>query len=201
MNPSSPAPSDPIDVVRPGGRETSCSWWTIRPWTAIWRGAIVQKMGGWHSIFAGNGVEALAVLEKQTPDVVLTDMLMPEMDGLQLVQAIRSKFPLVPVILMTAHGSEDIAIPGLAKRRRQFTSPRKVLPATWPRPSNRSSPPPGAGSRKKRLLARLESFETRFTLDNDTSLIPSLVGHLEDDINRPQALRSGRAGAARRRTP
>ena len=64
-------------------------------------GAIVLKMGGWHAIFAGNGIEALAILDKQPPDVVLTDMLMPEMDGLQLVQAIRGKYPLVPVILMT----------------------------------------------------------------------------------------------------
>src|SRR5262245_9048764 len=68
-------------------------------------GAIVQKMGGWQPLFAANGAEALAMLEAQRPDVVLTDMLMPEMDGLQLVQAIRAKYPLVPVILMTAHGS------------------------------------------------------------------------------------------------
>ena len=73
-------------------------------------GAIVQKMAGWSATFAGNGIEALASLEKQKPDIVLTDMLMPEMDGLQLVQAIRSKYPLVPVILMTAHGSEDIGV-------------------------------------------------------------------------------------------
>jgi CheY-like chemotaxis protein len=80
-------------------------------------GAIVQKMGGWLASFAGNGAEALVSLEKQRPDVVLTDMLMPEMDGLQLVQAIRSKYPLVPVILMTAHGSEDIAIQAAVARQ------------------------------------------------------------------------------------
>src|SRR4051812_8454158 len=69
-------------------------------------GAIVQKQEGWKASFAGNGVEALASLKSQQPDLVLTDMLMPEMDGLELVQAIRSQYPLLPVILMTAHGSE-----------------------------------------------------------------------------------------------
>src|SRR4051812_38910940 len=78
-------------------------------------GAIIQKMEGWHADFAGNGVEALAMLEQKKADVVLTDMLMPEMDGLQLVQAVRTKYPLIPVILMTAHGSEDIAIQALQK--------------------------------------------------------------------------------------
>src|SRR3954465_11873932 len=67
-------------------------------------GAIVQKMEGWRPMFASGGPEALEMLASDPPDVVLTDMLMPEMDGLQLVQAIRSKYPMVPVILMTAHG-------------------------------------------------------------------------------------------------
>src|SRR5262249_50601123 len=78
-------------------------------------GAIVQKMGNWRPAFATNGVEALEAMSTSRPDVVLTDMLMPEMDGLQLVQAIRSKYPLIPVILMTAHGSEDVAIQALQK--------------------------------------------------------------------------------------
>ena len=42
-------------------------------------------------------------------------MLMPQMDGLELVEAVRAKYPLTPVILMTAHGSEDLAIRALKK--------------------------------------------------------------------------------------
>ena len=44
------------------------------------------------------------------PAVVLTDLQMPGLDGLALVQEIREKYPRLPVILMTAHGSEDVAI-------------------------------------------------------------------------------------------
>src|SRR6185437_1261094 len=62
-------------------------------------GAIVQKIDGWRTLFAADGKEALESLQRQMPDVVLTDMLMPEMDGLELVRAIRSQHPLVPVIL------------------------------------------------------------------------------------------------------
>src|SRR5437899_9445028 len=59
---------------------------------------------------ATNGKEALEQLGRELPDIVITDMQMPEMDGLELVQEIRSKFPAVPVILMTAHGSEELAV-------------------------------------------------------------------------------------------
>src|SRR5439155_15236894 len=57
--------------------------------------------------------EALDLLKKERPEAVLTDMQMPDMDGLALVQEIRVKYPLTPVILMTAHGSEDVAVKAL----------------------------------------------------------------------------------------
>ncbi len=146
-------------------------------------GSIVQKMGGWHSVFAGNGIEALASLEMKLPDVVLTDMLMPEMDGLQLVQAIRSKYPSVPVILMTAHGSEDIAIQALQKGAASYV-PKKSLARDLAETLEQVLAASKTKQQEKRLLSRLDSFETRFTLDNDTGLIPSLVGHLEEDVSR-----------------
>jgi len=44
---------------------------------------------GWEVTQAENGPEALAAIARQLPDVVLTDLHMPEMDGLQLVRAVR----------------------------------------------------------------------------------------------------------------
>jgi CheY-like chemotaxis protein/anti-sigma regulatory factor (Ser/Thr protein kinase) len=146
-------------------------------------GAIVQKMSGWQATFAGNGVEALSSLEKQRPDIVVTDMLMPEMDGLQLVQAIRSKYPLIPVILMTAHGSEDIAIQALQKGAASYV-PKKSLARDLADTLEQIVSATKTKQQEVRLLSRMEVFETRFALDNDTSLIPALVGHLEEDITR-----------------
>src|SRR5262245_57069214 len=62
---------------------------------------------------AGNGAEALAAIGESTPDVIVTDLQMPEMDGLALVTAVRIHFPQVPVILITAHGSEELAVRAL----------------------------------------------------------------------------------------
>src|SRR6185312_4475799 len=44
--------------------------------------AIVKKLDGWKAVFASNGIEALESIGQQQPDLVLTDLLMPEMDGL-----------------------------------------------------------------------------------------------------------------------
>src|SRR5262245_65676672 len=68
--------------------------------------SLIENLGGWSVLSAENGAEALATLERQRPDLVLTDLLMPGMDGLELVQAIRTNHPLVPVILMTGRSEE-----------------------------------------------------------------------------------------------
>src|SRR5262249_37456694 len=88
--------------------------------------SLLQNLGGWSVLTANNGAEALGVLQTQTPDLVLTDLLMPEMDGLELVQAVRTSHPLVPVILMTGHGSEDIAIKALKAGAASYV-PKKSL--------------------------------------------------------------------------
>lgn len=62
---------------------------------------------------AHSGSDALATLGQWLPDIVVTDLQMPEMDGLQLVTAIRIHYPSVPVVLITAHGSEELAVRAL----------------------------------------------------------------------------------------
>ncbi len=60
------------------------------------------------AILARSGEEALALLEGA--DAVVTDYAMPQMDGVQLLQAIHQRDESLPVILLTAHGSERIAV-------------------------------------------------------------------------------------------
>jgi CheY-like chemotaxis protein len=146
-------------------------------------GAIVQKIGGWQSSFASNGNEALQMLEKHQPDLVLTDMLMPEMDGLQLVTAIRAKYPLIPVIVMTAHGSEEIAIQALNNGAASYV-PKKTLARNLPETLDQVLAVSKNKVQVQRIMGFMEAHETRFILPNDTTLIPALVAHLEEDITR-----------------
>jgi PAS domain S-box-containing protein len=57
---------------------------------------------GCHVATAGDGVEALAILEKDDLDVVISDVVMPNMDGYELFMAVRERFPNLPVLMMTA---------------------------------------------------------------------------------------------------
>ena len=59
---------------------------------------------------AGSGAEAVQAAAKLEPPVVLLDLQLPDMDGLQVLQAIREKSPGSEVIMLTGHGSFDTAI-------------------------------------------------------------------------------------------
>src|SRR5580693_9137489 len=56
------------------------------------------------------GATGLAAFEARGADVVLTDLAMPEMDGMQVLERMRAADPSVPVLMLTAHGSERVAV-------------------------------------------------------------------------------------------
>jgi CheY-like chemotaxis protein len=145
-------------------------------------GGLVEK-AGLSVLYAGNGREGLEVVERDAPDLVLTDLLMPEMDGLELVNQIREQFPLVPVILMTAFGSEEIAIQALKKGAASYVPKRNLshdLADTLERVLSVSK----TGRDQQRLLECLTHTESHFLLENDPSLIPPLLGHLQENLTR-----------------
>ena len=67
---------------------------------------------GFRVITAAGGEEALQAATEQQPDIALLDIVMPEMDGLELMRRLRERGPL-PVILLTAKGSETDKVRGL----------------------------------------------------------------------------------------
>jgi DNA-binding NtrC family response regulator len=67
-------------------------------------------LDGFRTQEAGNGVEALKALEEGGIDLVILDVQMPEMDGLQLLAAMRERRLSVPAIVLTAHGSIERAV-------------------------------------------------------------------------------------------
>jgi DNA-binding response OmpR family regulator len=62
---------------------------------------------GFHTISALDGEEALNILESNMPDLTICDVMMPRMDGYQLTQDLRSAYPEMPVLIVTAKDSID----------------------------------------------------------------------------------------------
>ena len=75
---------------------------------------------GYETLSAGGGAEALSIIEGSDVDLVLTDMKMPGMDGIELLEKIKSGNPDLPVIMMTAHGTVDKAVEAMQKGAYSF---------------------------------------------------------------------------------
>jgi len=71
---------------------------------------------GWEISVAESGAKALNVLNSKKIDLVLTDLKMPEMDGMDLTLRVREEFPDIPVMVMTGYPSVDSAIAALRAR-------------------------------------------------------------------------------------
>jgi DNA-binding NtrC family response regulator len=71
---------------------------------------IVLRKEGYQVTTVNNGRDALEKVKAETPDVVITDIKMPGMDGIQVLQGIKKLDPAIPVVIMTAYASQQSAI-------------------------------------------------------------------------------------------
>lgn len=71
---------------------------------------------GWEISIAENGQKAYEILSQKKVDIVLTDLKMPEMDGLTLTGLVMEEYPDIPVVIMTGFPSVDSAVSALRKK-------------------------------------------------------------------------------------
>ncbi len=72
--------------------------------------SIRLEAAGYVVVTAGSGAQALAQIAADRPQLVITDMRMPGMDGNALFNAVRANYPTLPVIILTAHGTIPEAV-------------------------------------------------------------------------------------------
>ena len=77
--------------------------------------AAMLKKEGYDVTSAADGREALSILKANKMDVVVTDLKMPNLDGMGLLNCITEQYPEVPVIMITAHGTVATAVEALKK--------------------------------------------------------------------------------------
>ncbi len=148
-------------------------------------GGLLRKRPDLTPAFASNGREALAAIAERPPDLVLTDLQMPEMDGLALVETVRRSLPGLPVILMTAHGSEEIAVQALRKGAASYVAKRN-LAAELVETVLSVLEIARADLSQKHILACLTQTESHYELGNEIGAIAPLIGQLEANLNRMQ---------------
>ncbi len=136
---------------------------------------------GFNVVTVENGKVALEQLLKSKPDVVLTDMQMPEMDGLALVERMTIEYPTIPVIVMTAFGSETTAVTALQRGAASYvpkqdlnkdlvSTVKNVLSVTRMRRETRT------------MLDSMRRIEAEYVLNNTLEGLDSLISYLKEQL-------------------
>lgn len=131
---------------------------------------------------AAQGADALEQMQRVVPDLVVTDLFMPVMDGLELVTEITKHYPLVPVILITSKGNEETAVQALQHGAASYV-PKRLL-SRYLAATVRSLLTAAKERRSRaRLLGSMTASECVFSLENDSEMIPSLVGYFQESMS------------------
>lgn len=144
-------------------------------------GGLLQKTGEFELVYAEHGKVALERMELDIPDLVLTDLHMPEMNGLELVEAIKSEYPLIPVVLMTAAGSEELAVEALRLGAASYVTKRRLgedLVSALQQVLEAATHDRG----QTRLMTRVVRSENEYVLPSDIPLIHALVRQIRETM-------------------
>lgn len=143
--------------------------------------AALLEAAGHATRSASSAEAALEKIERHRPDVVVTDLVMPGMDGLELVEAVRGLIPDLPMVLVTAFGSNEIASRALKQGAASYVPKERLadeLAATVESVLGLAR----ESQKQAQLLESLTESRFRFEVPNEENLIPGLVEFLQDRI-------------------
>ncbi|MDG1873988.1 MAG: ATP-binding protein [Mariniblastus sp.] len=149
-------------------------------------GGLLGKELGWNIQFANDGREALRKIESTGedvfyPDVIVTDLQMPNMNGLELVGHIRDFHSKIPVVLITSLGSEEIAIKALRAGATSFT-PKSMIKGDLVRTVKQVLEMAGRMQYARDNSSLPAPKQIAFVLENDSSLIGATIEHLQSNL-------------------
>ena len=147
----------------------------------------LEAVGGLHITYASNGEEALDMIAASPPDLVVTDLRMPRLDGLELVRQVAEVSPGLPVILMTSHGSERVAADALRSGAASYV-PKAELEASLAETVVQVLDVAGARLTRRRALSCLARSETEFVLSNDLELVGPVTSYLQEALSGPSSM-------------
>jgi len=131
--------------------------------------------------FAEHGADGLQQIREATPDLVLTDLDMPEVNGLELVQKLQEESPLTPVILMTAKGSEEIASIALKSGAASYV-PKRTLDSGLVETVRIVLDSARTEQMRQKVFAGMISTESNFELGYDPGGVAAMVDHLRNSL-------------------
>jgi len=143
---------------------------------------LVEKLG-YEVQTARDGSEALTLVRTGTfqPQLVLSDLQMPKMNGLELVKEMRSGFPAIPIVIFTSRGSEEDAVKALRSGASHYVT-KSNLAQDLPEVLETVLAAAELDRSRQKLLSCLVRAEHQFCLANDPSLIAPLIQFLQEGM-------------------
>lgn len=140
-------------------------------------GMLLEKGMECEMVFAIHGRDAMAACERNLPNIIVTDLMMPEMNGFELLEAVCREYPAVPVVLATSHGSEEIAAKALELGAASYV-PKRALAAKLVETVELVLAAAAESGTDLGVLQTLEHVHYDFDLGNSLERMPELVQHL-----------------------
>jgi len=144
-------------------------------------GGLLRKVPELELEYAEDGRDALNKISRYQPDLVLTDLIMPHLDGLELVAKVVSEYPLIPVILMTGRGSEETAVRALKSGAASYV-PKSLLAALLVETVEHVLEAAHEELCEVRLMNCLTQSDMTFRIGNDATMIGPLINYLHRTI-------------------
>lgn len=141
---------------------------------------LLQKTFQATVVDAVDGLDAIRRLDEDGPfDLILSDLQMPRMDGLQMLAVVRDRFPRIPIVILTAFGNEEIAVKAIQGGAASYI-PKQIVRSRLPDVVRTVLT---ASTRKKvreRLTRHIVRHEMEFNLANERELISAVVAELQE---------------------
>ncbi|MEO1999012.1 MAG: response regulator [Planctomycetaceae bacterium] len=141
-------------------------------------GGLLRKNSDWLVEFAADGAQALERLSEGSVGAVITDLQMPQLNGLELVQRVHEEYPLTPVVLMTSRGNEQVAVQALEDGAASYVSKRALSRDLVPTVTRVLAAAHEQQGHVK-MLAQMQSCQFSFELENDFDVVTALTSHLQ----------------------
>lgn len=136
---------------------------------------------GWETLNAENGQAAMELLEREHPDLILSDLQMPVMDGLELVRQVAATHSDIPVVVMTGNGSEEIAVQALQQGALSYV-PKAVLTNNLIRTISDVLLVSRGRRKREAILRSITGLDTTFELGVTDTSVEALVSYLLEGL-------------------
>ncbi|MBR0598093.1 sigma-54-dependent Fis family transcriptional regulator [Clostridiales bacterium BAD-6] len=119
---------------------------------------VILNAKGHQTALCTSGADALSLLSKNTYDLVITDLIMPEMDGNQLLHEIKNRYPDTEVMMMTAYGTIENAVGAMREGAYSYVT---------------------KGGNPEELVREIEKLQSMLELKRENELLKEKVAHVD----------------------